>query len=136
MHLATRVAGTAAALTLSLGALAGPAVAGAPSDGPSKPEACAQQQKQLDKAEAALDRLTAVFAKQQTKVAKEKKEFKGADTAAERRAEKKDVAEAKQDRREAKQAKRAQQQRVAQAAERLEKCQAEPTEAPAEPTEG
>ncbi len=130
MRLSTRTAGTVAALALSVSVLATPALAAQP-DASSKPEPCAQQQKQADKAEAALERLTARLEAKQAEVAKEKKAKKNADTAAEHRSAKADLAQAKDDRTEAKKDKKAQQQRVAKANERLEKCQAEQAATPA-----
>lgn len=131
MRTANRIAGIAAGVTLTLGSLG--TIGGiAPSDAADQqPAACAQQQTQVDKAEAALARLTAVFEQQQTKVKKAKHRAEAADTAQERNAAKHALQRAKHDRDEAKANKKAQQQRVAKAQARLASCQADQ---PAPPT--
>ena len=134
MHITTRVDGGAAALALSLGALASPAMADG-HDGSNAPEACSKEQKQLDKAEDALERLTAVFEAKKEKVKKAKKEKKNADKGAEKRAAKADLAKAKDKRSDAKENQKAQQKRVEKASERLEKCEAAQEDAPTEPAE-
>ncbi len=121
----TRVAGIVAGLALSVGALGAPALASAGEPAGNEPAACAKEQSHLDKAEAALARLTAVFEHQQEKVKKAKKHAAQADTAQERNRARKALREAKAARDDAKETKRAQQQRVAKAQERLEACQAE-----------
>ncbi|MCW2813435.1 MAG: hypothetical protein JWN84_890 [Nocardioides sp.] len=122
MHTATRAAGVLAGLTLTFGSLGAvaPAVA---ADAPEKAP-CAQQQTQVDRAEDALTRLTAVFERKQAKVEKAKDRAAAADTAQERNAARKALRTAKAEKAEAKEAKGAQQQRLAKAQERLEECQA------------
>jgi hypothetical protein len=85
-------------------------------------EPCAQQQAQVAKAEGALERVTAVFEKQQAKVKKAKKELVLADTAAEQAQAAKGlkIAQAKKDA--AKKAKSAQLVRLEKAQTRLDKC--------------
>lgn len=121
MHTATRIAGIAAGLTLTLGTLSTGAAAYAV-DG--EPAACAQQQAQVDRAEDALARVTAVFENKQAKVTKAKQRAAAADTAQERNAARKALQRAKNVRDDAKDDKRAQQQRLAKAQERLADCQA------------
>lgn len=65
MHATTRAAGLVAGLTMTLGALAPMGTASAVGEEPTAP--CAQQQKQVDKAAAALERVTAVFERQKAK---------------------------------------------------------------------
>lgn len=130
MPLSTRVAAlvTAAALTVaSLGA-----TAHAAEEPPAEP--CATQQAQVDKAEDALERVTAVFAQAQTKVKKAKKANAKADTAREKAAARKQLKAAKETREKVKKAKKAQVQRLAKAQERLATCladQEQPEEQPA-----
>lgn len=123
MHTSTRFAGVAAGITMAFGSIAvvTPAVATAP----AKPAACTQQQKQVDRAESALARVTAVFERQQAKVKKAKHRATAADTAHQRNAARKALRKAKHDKTEAAKTKRAQQQRLAKAEDRLETCQAE-----------
>ena len=119
MRTSTRFASVVAGLTLALGTttIASPADA--------KPAPCAQEQKQVDRAEDALARVTAVFERQKEKVAKAKAEVRQSETARERQEAKKALSEAKHDRDKAARAKKAQQQRVEKANERLTECQAE-----------
>lgn len=86
---------------------------------------CAKEQTKVDKAEDALEHVSAVYAKQKDKLADAKAELAAAETDAEKaRAQKKvdfwteKAADTKKD-------KKAQQQRVAKAQQRLEDCQAE-----------
>jgi len=121
MHTSTRIAGAVAGIALtfgSLGAVSAPASA-------DKPAACAQQQKHVDKAQEALTKVTAVFARQQAKVKKAKHEVKVDDTAAERADAKRDLAHLKAKRDHTKKVKTAQQQRLAKAQARLAECQAD-----------
>lgn len=124
MHARTRAAGVVAGAALTLGSIGGlaPATAGEP------PAPCAKQQAQVDKAEDALERVTAVFEKQKTKVQKAKHEVKTADTVTERRAAKHDLAKARDAKADAKVTQRAQQQRLAKAEERLASCEADTEE--------
>ena len=126
MHTATRIAGIAAGITLTLGTLS---TGGAAYAVDHKPAACAQQQAQVDKAEGALARVTAVFENKQTKVKKAKQRAAAADTAQERTAARKALQRAKNVRDEAKGDKKAQQQRLTRAQARLADCQAaQPTQ--------
>ncbi|SDC16052.1 hypothetical protein [Nocardioides lianchengensis] len=122
MHVSTRVAGVVAGVTLTLGSLG--TLTTAPATAVQKAP-CAQQQKQVDKATAALARVTAVFERQQDKVAKARHEVRAADTARERRAARAELREAKEDRGDARAAKKAQQQRLAKAEARLDRCEAQ-----------
>jgi hypothetical protein len=118
MRTTTRIAGAVAGVALALGSL------GSVSASAEKPEPCAQQQKQVDRAEDALARVTLVFQRQQTKVKKAKHEVRVADTARERAHAKRDLAHAKAKRDHVKKAKTAQQQRLAKAEARLDACEA------------
>jgi hypothetical protein len=119
----TRLAATVAGLVLSIGSIAvAPGSHAAPSE--AAPAACAQEQKQLDRAEDALARVTTVFEHQQAKVKKAKQRVDAAHTAAERARARRALAEARKDRDEAARTKKAQQQRVARAQTRLDTCQA------------
>lgn len=118
MRPTTRIAGAVAGITFALGAV------GAVSAAAAEPEPCAQQQKQVDKAEVALERVTAVFQNQQTKVKEAKHEVKVADSARERANAKSDLAQAKEKRDHVAKAKTAQQHRLAKAQERLDTCEA------------
>lgn len=122
MRTSTRLAGAVVGLTLALGTtvIASPAEA--------KPAACAQQQKQVDRAEDALARVTAVFERQKQRVAEAKGEVRQSDTARERSEAKRALAAAKHDRNKAAHNKQAQQQRVAKAQERLADCRADHTD--------
>jgi hypothetical protein len=118
MRTTTRIAGAVAGVALALGSL-GTVPASA-----EKPAPCAQQQTQVDRAEAALARVNLVFQHQQAKVKKAKHEVKVADTGRERTNAKRDLAHAKAKRDHVKKAKTAQQQRLAKAEARLDACQA------------
>jgi hypothetical protein len=131
MNTTTRIAGIAAGITLTLGSVVATAPSYAADHTGSTPAACAQQQKQVDKAEDALARVTAVFEHQQAKVAKAKHRSATADSAHERNAARHALQGAKHDRNDAKAAKKAQQQRLAKAQARLAACQADQ---PSEPT--
>ncbi|MGN0063941.1 MAG: hypothetical protein ACI379_06840 [Nocardioides sp.] len=126
-----RLSAAVAGLALTLGSLT---VATAHAeDTPPPPAPCAQESAQVDKAEDALARVTAVFERQKERVAKAKVKVDKADNANERAKAKKQLAVAKSKRDEAKKAKKAQQQRLAKALERLAECEAEqtpPTPAP------
>ncbi len=123
MRTPTRVAGVVAGLSLSLGVLAAsPPSAEEPAETP--PVACAEQLAQVDRAEDALARLTAVFEKQATRVEEATELVAAADNAAERNAARKALREAKAGHARAEAARTAQQQRLTKAVQRLEKCQA------------
>lgn len=121
MHRTARLGGVLSAVALTAGSLGTTALA-LPAHA-AKPTACSQQQKQLDQAEAALARVTAVFEHQQDRVARSEHRAAQADTAHERNAARKAVRAAKHDRSEARKDKKAQQQRVSKAEYRLEACQ-------------
>ena len=118
MRTTTRIAGAVAGIALAFGSL------GAVSASAEKPAPCAQQHKQVDKAQDALERVTAVFAARQVKVKKARHEVKVADTASERAHAKRALAHAKAKRDHAQKAKKAQLQRLAKAQARLAKCEA------------
>jgi hypothetical protein len=132
MHAGIRAAGIVAGLTLSLGTLAAPATAGHH----DSTEPCAKQEQKVEKATAALDRVTAVFERQKDKVADAADDVAEADSRSERRAAKADLAEAKAARAESKGVKKAQLQRLAKAQERLDACLAEEPTEPAETVAG
>ena len=118
----------AAALSLSLWGIAPAANA---EDTGTAEDPCATQVAQVEKAEDALARVTAVFAKQKTKVKKAREAVQEADSKSEKAAAKKALAKAKAAKDETKENKRAQQMRLAKALERLAKCRAEhPNPAP------
>ncbi|KQV65816.1 hypothetical protein ASC64_13020 [Nocardioides sp. Root122] len=130
MSVSIRFASVVATATIALGG--GFAVSAASADDSSTPEPCARQQVQVDKAEAALERVTAVFARQEARVTKAKEVVAQAETGRAKAEARRALADAKHDRDEVKVTKRAQQQRVAKAQERLTECDAaETTEAPA-----
>jgi len=137
MSVSTRFCGLAATAAI---AIAGFAVApSATADETTEPVPCASQQAKVDKAEDALERVTAVFARQQAKVKRAKKVVEQAEAGREKALARKALSKAKDVRDETKVTKRAQQQRLAKAEERLATCEAEqvtPTPTPTEtPTE-
>ena len=121
-----RISSLAAGVTLSLGSLAVATSASAQEPTPTEP--CAKQASQVEKAELALERLTAVFERQKVKVDKAKVKVDKADNASEVAKAKRLLREAKSDRSDAKDTKKAQVQRLAKASERLAACEAELTE--------
>lgn len=123
-----RTAAAAASVALAFSTLSQPVALAAPA-GDEVP--CAAQSAKVDKAQDALDRLTAVFAKKKEHVAKAKKNVEKADSRAERKAAKAKLATAKEKKDKVKKDKKAQQQRLAKAQERLAKCLAAQPEAPA-----
>lgn len=126
MSVSIRFAGAAAAAVVALGG--GLSVSAASADDTSTTP-CAQQQAKVEKAEAALVRVTAVFERQQARVAKAKKVVAAAEAGREKAQARRLLADAKQDRKKTKVTKRAQQQRLAKAQERLTECEIpEPTE--------
>lgn len=129
MKTTARLAAGLATVTLSFGALSAPAHAA-----PKNPKpACSQQTKQVAKAEDALERVSAVFARQKAKVVKAKKAVAQADSASERGQARRALARAKAKKTVTLKAKKAQVQRLAKAQQRLAACQAaqQPTTAPA-----
>lgn len=128
-----RIRTTAAAFVVSLGvgAVVLPTAAGAQEEPPTGP--CAVRQAQVDRAEDALARLTAVFERQQDRVAKAQKRVAKADSRAEKRSAKAVLAQAKEKKSDVAKDRKAQKMRLAKALERLEDCLAAPAEpAPAE----
>ena len=128
MSVATRAGALAVTAVLALGgAVAGPASA----DEAPETTPCAKQQAKVDKAEDALARVTAVFARQQDRVAKVRKTVKKAEAGQEKAEARRALAKAKEKRNDTKTTKRAQQQRLLKAQERLATCEAgQPTEVP------
>ena len=112
----------AAALSLSLWGIAPAANA---EDTGTAGDPCATQVAQVEKAEDALARVTAVFAKQKAKVKKAREAVQEADSKSEKAAARKALAKAKAAKDETKENKRAQQMRLAKAQERLDECRAE-----------
>lgn len=131
MQVSTRVAALVTTAALSFASLGAPAFA--EDEAPVEP--CATQTAQVEKAEDALERVTAVFEKAKAKVKKAKKVNAKADTAREKAAARKKLKAAKEDRADAAKTKKAQVQRLAKAEERLAKClaaQEQPEEQPEE----
>jgi hypothetical protein len=130
MSLTTRLVGVTATAAIALGGTFG---AAAYADDAPTTDPCAQQQAKVDKATAALERVTAVFARQQERVETAKADVAEASAGQEKAAARKALATARKATTETKVTKRAQQQRLTKATERLTACQAEPpaTEAPA-----
>lgn len=123
MSVATRFSGLAATAVIALGgALVAPAIA---DEAPAPTTPCASQQAKVDKAEDALARVTAVFARQQARVEKAKAIVEQAGAGRAKAEARRALAAAKQDRDETKGTKRAQQQRLLKAQERLATCEAE-----------
>jgi len=111
----------AAALSLSLWGIAPAAHAGeSGSDSP-----CATQEAQVAKAEDALARVTAVFAKQKDHVAEAQAQLDAAETPEEQAKAQKKLDRALAKKADGKKAKKAQLQRLAKAQERLADCEAE-----------
>ena len=128
MSVTTRLAGITASAAIAFGAFG---VAAYADDAPAT-DPCAQQQAQVDKAAGALERVTAVFARQQARVEAKKEAVTEADAGREKAAARHALKAAKDALDETRTTKRAQQQRLAKATERLTECQTpETTEAPA-----
>jgi hypothetical protein len=87
------------------------------------PAPCAKEQKQVDKAEDALARVTAVFARQKEHVADARQDVKHADNRSEKAEARAELRDAKVKKEKAAHAKKAQQMRLAKANERLAACQ-------------
>jgi|SRR5829696_366001 len=131
MSVSTRFAALGATAAIIVGgAFAAPAVG---ADEVPAPAPCAQQQTKVDKAEAALERVTAVFARQQARVIEVRETVAQAEAGQEKAAARRALATAKQNRDETKTIKRAQQQRLLKAQERLATCEAEQATATATP---
>jgi chromosome segregation ATPase len=118
-------AGVAALALGTLGSLA-PADA-APHATSGKPDKtpCAQEQKQVDKAEDALARVTEVFAHQKSKVEKLQDRLAAATTDEEKARLQAQLDKALAKAQHTKKAKKAQQQRLAKAEQRLADCEAD-----------
>ncbi|PKH38933.1 hypothetical protein SAMN05192575_103395 [Nocardioides alpinus] len=128
MYRSSRIAGLTATAVITL---AGAFSAAAHADDTTATDPCAQQQAQVEKAQGALERVTAVFARQQARVEKTKEVVVEASAGREKAAARRALADAKQDRDDTQVTKRAQQQRLAKAQQRLTACQTlETTEAP------
>ena len=113
---------TAAIVTTAALSVAGlPLVAHA---APPEKAPCAKETAQVTKAQEALDRVSAVFAKQQERVADARAELKHADQRSERAAAIAALKAAKTKKERAAKAKKAQQMRLAKATERLAACEA------------
>ena len=122
MNIARTAALAVTTAVLSLGAT--PVVsADTPSDTPSDTP-CATQETQVAKAEAALARVTAVFAHQKDQVAKWQERLDAATTPEEQARIEKRLNQALAKKADAKFAKKAQQKRLAKANERLAECEA------------
>ena len=87
-------------------------------------EPCAKESAQVAKAQEALDRVTAVFAKQQERVADAQQDVKHADNRSDRAEAIAALKAAKVKKEKTAKAKKAQQQRLAKATERLATCEA------------
>ena len=128
MSVTTRIAGITASAAIAFGAFGATAYA---DDAPTT-DPCASQQAKVDKATEALARVTAVFARQQERVAAKQEVVAEANAGQEKAAARHALKAAKDALAETKVTKRAQQQRLAKATERLTECQTpETTEAPA-----
>jgi chromosome segregation ATPase len=118
MRTSTRVAAAIASATLVLG----PIAAVTQSAQAAEPEPCAQQQTQVDRAEDALARVTAVFERAKAKVARAKAHLENADNGTEKAQARRALARAKADLAAARKAKKAQVERLAKAQARLDEC--------------
>ena len=87
-------------------------------------EPCAKETTQVAKAQEALDRVTAVFAKQQERVADAREDVKHADSRSDRAEAIAALHAAKEKKTHVAEAKKAQQMRLAKAQERLATCEA------------
>ncbi|KQW53461.1 hypothetical protein ASC77_04035 [Nocardioides sp. Root1257] len=118
-----RIRTTTVALLSSAALTVGVAPIAAQADRPD-PAPCAKQERQVQKAEDALARVTAVFAKQKEHVADARQDVKHADNRSERSAAIAALHDAQAKKSKAGEAKKAQQMRLAKANERLESCTA------------
>jgi len=122
MKLARTLAAAAAVATLSLG---GSPIAFADDEPPADNAPCAKQQTKVDKAEDALAKVTAVFARQKDKLADAQAELAAAETDKEKAQAQKKVDFWTAKAAETKKEKKAQKQRLAKAQQRLADCEAE-----------
>ena len=120
MRISTRVAAAIASATLVFGPIATVTQAAQAAE----PVPCAQQQTQVDRAEDALARVTAVFARAKARVIEARADRANADNGTERAQAQRALARAKADLAAAKKAKKAQVERLAKAQARLAECQA------------
>jgi hypothetical protein len=118
MRTSTRVAAAVASATLVFGPIAVVTQAAQAAE----PAACAQQQAQVDRAEDALARVTAVFTRAKAKVASARAHLENADNGSEKAQAQRALARAKADAAVAKKAKKAQVERLAKAEARLAEC--------------
>ncbi|QIG42683.1 hypothetical protein G5V58_07715 [Nocardioides anomalus] len=118
-------AGVAALALGTLGSLAPADAASHATSGKPDKTPCAQEQKQVDKAEDALARVTEVFAHQKSKVEKLQDRLTDATTDEEKARLQTRLDKALATKQHAKKDKAAQRQRLAQAEQRLADCQAE-----------
>ena len=118
-HAVHRIRITTAAIASSLALIGGGVSGAAHADGPA-PDPCAKQQTKVDKAQSALERVTAVFERQKEKVADAREDVQQADHRSERAKARAELREARADKE-----KKAQQQRLAKAQERLDECRAD-----------
>jgi septal ring factor EnvC (AmiA/AmiB activator) len=121
MQIVRPLAALASAAVLSLGTVS--AVHAAPADKPGG-EPCAQQQAQVDKAQDALTRVTAVFAHQQTKVERLQDKLAAATTPEDQARLQAKLTKAMAQKQHTKKEKKAQVKRLEKAEARLADCQA------------
>jgi len=117
-----RIRTTTVALLSTVALTVGAAPFAAHADKPDR-EPCAQQEKQVQKAEDALARVTAVFAAQQEHVADARQDVKHADNRSERAQAVAALHEARVKKEKVAKTKKAQQMRLAKANERLAACE-------------
>jgi exonuclease VII large subunit len=126
MTIRTYAAAGVAALALgTLGSLAPAHAAPDATSGQPDETPCAQEQKQVDKAEDALARVTEVFAHQKSKVEKLQDRLAAATTDEEKARLQAQLDKALAQAQHTKKAKKAQQQRLAKAEQRLADCEAD-----------
>jgi chromosome segregation ATPase len=118
-------AGVAALALGTLGSLAPADAASHATSGKPDKTPCAQEQKQVDKAEDALARVTEVFAHQKSKVEKLQDRLAAATTDEEKARLQAQLDKALAKAQHTKKAKKAQQQRLAKAEQRLADCEAD-----------
>ena len=121
MHrIRTRTAALVSSVALAATVAAAPLAAQA--DKPEK-DPCAKREAQVEKAEAALAHVTAVFAQQQAKVDDATDAVEHADNRSERAAARAELHQARADKAETATVKKAQQMRLAKATQRLTDCE-------------
>lgn len=117
-----RIRTTTVALLSTVALTVGAAPLAAHAEKPDR-EPCAKQEQQVQKAEDALARVTAVFAKQKERVADARQDVKHADNRSERAEAVAALHAAKVKKEKVAKAKKAQQMRLAKANERLATCE-------------